>query len=291
MATLPLQAAAYTRTGILLRFLDQLAQADPGRVDREYAEKRLQLKGGDVRAFLQTLRVLGITDAYGRTTDQARRMRGTAGRPVALRQGLEAAYPDLLRRWERQGGMARTTVEEFFRVEYGLSASTAGPAAKLFTDLMRELDGAAEGEPPAAPPPPAAPRSRTVGVGAQRRTQSPTNDVESSGTVECQVDGGEESGDSRQSVGIPDLSRHDPPGGVRAVPAAGPRPRELVGSPGAERRAGQDRSAEVQVAALEMVRGVLQVQVDGQWDADRIDLLFDRLERLVDRILGSPAGR
>src|SRR5437773_1718606 len=74
MPTLPTRAAAYTRTGILKRFLEQLSAADPGRVDNAYAELRLGLRGGDVRAFLQSLRVLGLTDPYGQTTERARRL-------------------------------------------------------------------------------------------------------------------------------------------------------------------------------------------------------------------------
>lgn len=138
MPAAPTRAAAYTRTRILARFIELLTQTDPGRVDRAYVEQRLHLKGGDVRAFLQSLRVLGLTDTYGRTTDRARRVRGPSQRAAALSEGLRDAYPELVARWARQGSMARDAVEEFFRVEYGLSASTAGPASKLFTDLMRD---------------------------------------------------------------------------------------------------------------------------------------------------------
>src|SRR5688500_11810724 len=66
---LPARAAAYTRTGILQRFLDETAASVPARVDNDYAETRLGLKGGDVRAFLQSLRVLGLVDPYGSVTD------------------------------------------------------------------------------------------------------------------------------------------------------------------------------------------------------------------------------
>src|SRR5437879_137664 len=62
MPTLPTRAAAYTRTGILKRFLEELSHTDPGRVDNAFAESRMGLKGGDVRAFLQSLRVLGLID-------------------------------------------------------------------------------------------------------------------------------------------------------------------------------------------------------------------------------------
>src|SRR5688500_3427591 len=64
MPTLSPRAAAYTRTGILRRFLDQRGESIPPRVDNGYAQERLQLKGGDVRAFLQSVRVLGLVDPY-----------------------------------------------------------------------------------------------------------------------------------------------------------------------------------------------------------------------------------
>ena len=75
MPTLPARAAAYTRTGIVRRFLDHLADAPPPRVDNAFAEMRLGLKGGDVRAFLQSLRVFGLIDPYGALTDRAKRTR------------------------------------------------------------------------------------------------------------------------------------------------------------------------------------------------------------------------
>jgi hypothetical protein len=136
MPTLPLRAAAYTRTGVLSRFLDLLSESQPNRVDAQYAETRLGLKGGDVRAFLQSVRVLGLIDPYGAITERGRRTRSASQRPGALREALEEAYPELVARWAARGGMHRKEVEDFFKLEYGLSASSAGPAAKLFSDLM-----------------------------------------------------------------------------------------------------------------------------------------------------------
>ena len=163
------------------RFLDQLAHADPGRVDGTYVEQRLGLKGGDVRAFLQPLRVLGLIEPYGETTPRARRMRAAAARGPELRQALAEAYPELVERWERRGGMARDDVEDFFKVEYGLSTSSAGPAAKLFVDLMWEDGG---GTPDAAEPaghsgasiaPAPAPQARDAGRDYEPAAVSPVS--------------------------------------------------------------------------------------------------------------------
>lgn len=152
MAILAERAAAYTRTGILRRFLELLGESLPARVDTAFAESRLGLKGGDVRAFLQSARVLGLVDPYGSPTELARRARATTQRSAAMREALALAYPELMERWQRRGGMERGEVEDFFKVDYGLSASSSGPAAKLFLDLMREFAGGTEA--PAALPVP-----------------------------------------------------------------------------------------------------------------------------------------
>lgn len=230
----PTRAAAYTRTGIVRRFLEQLSDADPGRVDAAYAEARLDLKGGDVRAFLQSLRVLGIVDAYGYTTDRARRMRAASTRGALMREALAEAYPELLAQWDRAGGMPRPEVEDFFKVQYGLSTSSSGPAAKLFCDLMREYVRATPARPSAspatsaAPPPPA--RMPEAAPAEEERVRAPS------------------------------------------PMAAAPRGE---GGPGAGMRQ----------AALEAIRSSLHIEINENWSEERIQLVFDRMERLVGKIL------
>lgn len=222
-ATAPPRAAAYTRTGILRRFLDQLAHSDPGKVDSAYAGEELGLKGGDVRAFLQSLRVLGIIDPYGYTTDRARRMRAGSQRGAVLQEALAEAYPELVARWSELGGMPREEVEDFFKVEYGLSASSAAPAAKLFVDLMREH------APGSAPRPVAAPRRISV---------PPEPAVEAE---------------------LPETSAFAP----------------TVAAP-----------SDLRAAALEAMGESLRIEINSDWEPEKISLVFDRMERLVGRILG-----
>jgi hypothetical protein len=226
MRALPHRAAAYTRTGILRRFLDQLSEALPARVDNAYAETRLGLKGGDVRAFLQSLRVLGIIDPYGALTERARRTRGQSQRAAAMREALEEAYPELTLRWEARGGMPRDEVEDFFKVEYGLSASSAGPAAKLFVDLMREYS----------------PRERGEGRGERVKTPAPA---------------------AREEASAPGASSAAPLALSPTLPPA----------------------ADVRLAALDAIKSSLRIDINAEWDEERIQLVFDRMERLVDRIL------
>jgi len=227
MPTLPAKAAAYTRTLVLKRFLEQLTASLPARVDNTYAESRLGLKGGDIRAFLQSARVLGLIDFHGGVTERARRMRATTQRAAALREALEEAYPELVHRWDLFGGMSREQIEDFFKVEYELSVSSAAPAAKLFADLMREYGGG-EG------------RSYDRAVEPSRETVR-------------QRDRGHE--------------EEPQPRAVRSQPA-----------PAA--------TADPRMAALEAVRSSLHIEINSEWDERRIELVFDRMERLVDRILG-----
>lgn len=225
MPPTPARAAAYTRTGILRRFLDLLSDTLPSRVDARFAQERLGLKGGDVRAFLQSLRVLGLIDAYGALTERARRTRAVTQRREAMREALAGAYPELLERWREGPGMSRAEVEDFFKLEYGLSASTSGPAAKLFCDLMQEFhDTPAAGAPPSY-------RSRD----------------------------------------------EEPP--VASPPRPSPPP-----------RAAAERETDARVAALETIKSSLHIDINADWDPDRIELVFDRMERLVDRILRAGNG-
>lgn len=239
MPTLPARAAAYTRTGILKRFLDQLSDTDPGRVDNTYAESRMELKGGDVRAFLQSLRVLGLIDPYGQTTDRARRLRASAGRGTLIRESLREAYPELVIQWDISGGMPRDEVEDFFKVQYGLSSSSAGPAAKLFCDLMSEYGRRAE--------PVVRPAERPVYVSA-------------------------------------------PPAAPAAAPRSLPEPGAFEPEPNAPLSAPTPGApaGDLRLAALDAIKSSLRIDINAEWDEGKIGLVFDRMERLVDRIL---AGR
>ena len=273
MPTLPARAAAYTRTGILRKFLDQLADTLPARVDNGYAELRLGLKGGDVRAFLQSLRVLGLTDPYGHLTDRARRTRGATQRAEAMREGLEEAYPELFWRWEARNGMSREEVEDFFKVEYGLSTSSAGPAAKLFIDLMREY----------------------------RRPEEPNRGTDPYGRPLVSFP-------ERGSVSLPESSPYSVPlperlsgtGSETGLVSSPERRRGGYGAPAGYAepvRASEERggasgggAADVRLAALEMVKASLHIDINAEWDPERIQLVFDRMERLVERILGGSSA-
>lgn len=233
MPAVPVRAAAYTRTGILRRFLDLLAESLPSRVDSAFAQDRLGLKGGDVRAFLQSLRVLGLVDLNGGLSERARRTRGLSQRAAAIREGLAQAYPELTQRWDSSGGMPREEVEDFFKVEYGLSSSSAGPAAKLFCDLMLEY-----GRPPASRP--AEPISRTF---------------------------------------------------PEALPPGDPAPfRETAAVAVAPAAPERDAGGEVRLAALDAIKSALKIEINENWDPARIELVFDRMERLVQLVVGEPAA-
>jgi hypothetical protein len=244
MRTALTRAAAYTRTGILRRFLEQLSESLQGRVDSVYAQQRLGLKGGDVRAFLQSLRVLGLIDLYGNITQRARRTRDTTQRAAAMRESLEEAYPELCARWEARGGMGREEVEGFFKYEYGLSASSASPAAKLFVDLMRDYGhGAVASAAPAAPEPPV----QASSFAEEAVTAAPPADA----------------GFHIPADLLPSRAAPAPPGSASPAPP------------------------DVRLAALDTIKSSLHIQIDGEWDEEKIQLVFDRMERLVDRILRS----
>jgi len=268
MLTQTARSAAYTRTRILLRFLELLSDATPSKVDNAFVESRLGLKGGDVRAFMQSLRVLGLVNGEGGLTERAKRTRAQSQRGAAMREALKEAYPELVQLWQARGDMPREEVEDFFKLDYGLSTSTAGPAAKLFCDLMREYagPGARDQEPGAAergsvfraPVPGFAGatdvlRERGVGEPAVTPQRGEWSDPLNADPV------------SSLSVRrTPPLSLTDESRRPSPVPPA---------------------TMDVRLAAVEAVTRQFQIQITADWKPEMIQLVFDRMERLVQQIL------
>jgi hypothetical protein len=218
--------AAYTRTRHLDRFLDQVATTLPPVVDIDFVKRKLELSGGDVRAFLQSLRVLGLIDALGRPTERLRQARGRERRAHALREGLREAYPELDARRDAEGPLSREQVEDHFKVVYGLGATSAAPAAKLFLDLWVRAGGGAGG----------------------------------ASVVEAASKGGEVRGGRS-------------PAAERGLPReAGDR----------QKLEATDLGKGTDIARL--LAGLVHVEIGRDWDAERINLVFDRLERLIDRL-------
>ena len=263
MPTLPVRSAAYTRTRILQRFLDVLSDATPARVDNAFVESRLGLKGGDVRAFLQSLRVLGLIDPYGGLTERARRTRAQTQRGTAMREALKEAYPELVQLWHARGEMPREEVEDFFKLDYGLSTSTAGPAAKLFCDLMREYaaaQGSGEGS---------GFRVQGSGIGHP----SVPEVLRQRGMPEAPVlprrEEWAESFDA-EPVPVPSVRRNAPLSSTDEARRPSPAP---------------PASADVRLAALEAIKSSLRIDINADWEPEKIQLVFDRMERLMARIL------
>lgn len=236
MPQLAEKAAAYTRTGILKRFLDALSESLPSRVDTSYAENRLALKGGDVRAFLQSVRVLGLIDPYGHLTERAKRTRSLTQRPAAIREGLTEAYPDLMAHWNSRGGMSRDELEGEFKVKYGLSASSSAPAAKLFIDLMRDYGRVLPSQP----------------------------------RISTEWEHGREPQSSSVEGPPPDSMPYQSP---------------LAAAPPLTTPENAATGVDVRLAALEAIKASLRIDINAEWDEERIQLVFDRMERLMGSIL------
>lgn len=121
-------------------------------------------------------------------------------------------------------------------MEYGLSTSSAGPAAKLFSDLMREYAQA-----------------------------EPVRSMEWQTARSAIIDEGfAVAGEVAPAERAP----------VAAVPPEDAAPRGAVAPAAAP-------ITDVRVAALEAIKSSVRIDINAEWDEERIGLVFDRMERLL----------
>ena len=214
MPRVPDRPVPYTRTSIIHRYLDRIAESLPDRVDARFAAEQLGLRGGDIRAFLQSARVFGFIDASGALSDLSHRTRSPRQRRAAMQEAIANAFPDLLPLLRGRQRPTREVIEGEIRQAHQLSSSSASAAAKLLQDLVREF-GVPEGE-----------------------------------------------------------SEADPAGPSTASRAVEPAPRPVS-------------TPEVQLEALSTIRSVMDAAALAQIESPRLEIILDRLERMVDRVLSS----
>ncbi len=232
------------------RFLSRLETKIPDQIDRDYVRPIIRTPSM-IHRFLRGIESMHLTDRDQKPTDLLLRIIPKETRRFALADVVRDLYKDLLPEWEQSNGnMSDDAIVDYFRSRTGMGRDSANKMKMFFKYLVTEADFGT--------PPDPQKEAATAEPAQDERPASP----------------------------------EPPPQGDRSTRE--PAPKERSGRDGrtkrgsAERQERQERQerplTETQRAYLDTLQSMVQVKIDGDWDEDMIRLVFDRLERLFDRL-------
>lgn len=263
------------------KFISRLQAKVPEQVDRDYVRAIIRTPSMIYR-FLRGIEAMRLIDRDHRPTERLRRLIVPETRRQAVGDVIKDLYPELYRQWEEKRELPDHEVTAFFRRKTGMGNDSATKMRMFFKFLMAESDmegGEATAETarpapaPAAPVAAAPPPRHTPEPEPQRRggeRPAPAERAERGPAPERERDRDRSAFAERDRGGAPDRDR-------RPEPDAPP-------SSFQDRPYNNRALSESQRAYLETLQGVLNINIDGDWDEDMIRLVFDRLERLYDRV-------
>ena len=232
------------------RFLSRLESKIPDQVNRDYVRPIIRTPSM-IHRFLRGIESMNLTDRNQKPTDLLLRLVPQETRRFAIAEIIRGLYKELLPEWEQtDGNMSDDAIVDYFRNRTGMGRDSANKMKMFFKYLIAEADFGT----PSAPQREAAPAE----AGPQNERPAATAPQE-------------------------DRSTREP----------APAPKERPGRDGRAKRINSERSerpqqerplTETQRAYLETLQSTLQINIDGDWDEDMIRLVFDRLERLFDRL-------
>ncbi len=282
------------------KFISRLQAKVPDQVDRDYVRAIIRTPSMIYR-FLRGIEAMRLIDRDHRPTERLRRLIVPETRRQAVGDVIKDLYPELYKQWEEKHELPDHEVTAFFRRKTGMGNDSATKMRMFFKFLMAESDmenGDAAAETPRAAAAPAAPvvaapppRQVAPEPEVQRRGSERPAPVERSerGSSSDRDRGGERSAPVERSErgSAPardrDRDRDRNAGNDRDRNAANDRDRDRSPAPDTQPFSNRPLS-EAQRAYLETLQGVLNINIDGDWDEDMIRLVFDRLERLYDRV-------
>jgi hypothetical protein len=248
------------------KFISRLQAKVPEQIDRDYVRAIIRTPSMIYR-FLRGIEAMRLIDRDHRPTERLRRLIVPESRRQAVGEVIRDLYPELYRQWEEKRELPDHEVTAFFRRKTGMGNDSATKMRMFFKFLMAESDmegGEAPAEAPRPAPVAAAPPPRQLPEPEQRRNErfAPAE---------------------RDRDRDRDRDRGPAPDRERDRDRANDRDRRP--EPDFQDRAYSNRPlSESQRAYLETLQGVLNINIDGDWDEDMIRLVFDRLERLYDRV-------
>lgn len=270
------------------KFLARLESKVPEQIDRDYVRAIIRTPSMIYR-FLRGIEAMKLIDRDQHPTPLLHRVISAETRAFALAEVQRDLYKDLLEEQEKSGDMNDEEIVEYFRERTGMGRDSANKMKMFFKYLNGEADF---GEPPASAQkaePAAQPAKEKAAEPAKEKAAEPAKEeaptARSSnrerppqersrdGRDGRQQERGQVQGQQRQERGN-QVQRQE-----RSEPAAAAQP----AAPSFQDRPPRPLT-EQQKAYLDVVRSVVSINIDGDWDEDMIRVAFDRLERLLDRI-------
>ena len=236
------------------RFLSRLESKIPDQVDRDYVRPIIRTPSM-IHRFLRGIESMNLTDRNQKPTDLLLRLVPKETRKFAIAEVVRDLYKDLLPEWEQNNGnMSDDAIVDYFRNRTGMGRDSANKMKMFFKYLIAEADFGDPSKPQeeaaTAEPAPQEERPETPAPQEGRSTRTPTPK--------------ERSGRDGRAKRTTSSERQERP----------------------ERQERQQERplTETQRAYLETLQSTVQIKIDGDWDEDMIRLVFDRLERLFDRL-------
>jgi pyruvate/2-oxoglutarate dehydrogenase complex dihydrolipoamide acyltransferase (E2) component len=263
------------------RFLSRLESKIPDQIDRDYVRPIIRTPSM-LHRFLRGIESMNLTDRNQKPTDRLLRLVPQETRRFAIAEVVRDLYKELLPEWEQSNGnMSDDAIVDYFRNRTGMGRDSANKMKMFFKYLIAEADFGDPSEPQeeatATEPAPQDERSETPEPAPQEdrsaREPAPQEDRsarEPAPKERSGRDGRAKRQEDRQ-LRTPQCPR------TRAQERQQERPQQ-------ERPQQERPLTETQRAYLETLQSTVQIKIDGDWDEDMIRLVFDRLERLFDRL-------
>ena len=229
------------------RFLSRLEGKIPDQINRDYVRPIIRTPSM-IHRFLRGIESMNLIDRNQKPTDLLLRIVSQETRRFAMAEVVRDLYKELLPEWEQTDGtMSDDAIVDYFRTRTGMGRDSANKMKMFFKYLIAEAD-----------------------FGTPRAPQREAAPAEAG----------------------PENERPAPPAPQEDHSAREPAPaKERPGRDGRAKRPTSERPerserplTETQRAYLETLQSTLQINIDGDWDEDMIRLVFDRLERLFDRL-------
>ena len=257
------------------RFLSRLESKIPDQIDRDYVRPIIRTPSM-LHRFLRGIESMNLTDRNQKPTDLLLRLVPQETRRFAIADVVRDLYKELLPEWEQSNGnMSDDAIVDYFRNRTGMGRDSANKMKMFFKYLIAEADFGDPSEPQeeatATEPAPQDERSETPEPAPQEDRSAPEPAPQEDRSAREPAPKERSGRDGRATSERPERQERQ-------------QERPQQERPQQERPQQERPLTETQRAYLDTLQSTVQIKIDGDWDEDMIRLVFDRLERLFDRL-------